>query len=154
MSVIQETEFEIEDVLFKVEKLPAMKALEVFERLRTELQEVFTSDSVMNILLGAETNDQVGNSLMVAQIVDVLLRIPPNVIGMLRQELFQSVRFHAPHHPGAGHVVLAGREDEAFTEPLDVYEVIARCLAVNFGNSVRRSGSRWGKLLNNTGILQ
>lgn len=123
--------FNIKNVSFKINKLPVMTALNVIEELRYGLGEKFEG-------LG-DDNDYT------AQFFKMIMSLPPELVARIRETLFTEVVFSKPPEY-KGFVPLVGLEDAAFESlsPFSVYEVLVRCLVVNFIDSLEDISLRFG----------
>ena len=122
------TEVEIGETRFRFSKLPAMRGYALLEKIRTAI--------------GRHAGVQ--SSAGMGAIVRAVLSLPPEFVEEVRIELFGEVKFSNRMAQTAQ--TLAGAEDTAFAdlEPVAVYEVLVRCLAVNFTESFRQIASRLG----------
>jgi len=127
-----EPEFTLNEVSFRVNKLNAMDGFALFEIIRKEL--ATTSD---NIDLNGD-NDADDSIL----IIKAIASLEPTFVEKIRKALFSRVQFKG--NGAESYVALAGTEEMAFQnlEPIDVYEVLLRALAVNFTGSFRAIKSR------------
>lgn len=139
MSELEQREFEIEGTHFIMEKMPAMQAFDLFENIRHELDSVVDTADLKQALSGIDANEADGNFF--ASVIKLVLRLRPEFLATVRHQLFEYVRYQTPDSPGSR--VLQNEEFKAFTEPLDIHEILVRALAVNFGGSIRRIVSRW-----------
>ncbi len=130
---LTETEFEIDGTRFFIAKLPAMAAYDLMELIRHELGK--SQALVM---------PEGGEDATVSGLLRVVLSLDPSFVKMVRRKLFERVSF--ANARATKPQQLAGAEDMAFDglEPVAVYEVLVRCLAVNFTPSLRALGSRFG----------
>ena len=130
----QETEFTIGGTTFHVTKMNAMDSFEVLELIRT---------SSASALVNADATGTVQET--VASLISGVLSIPRSNLRQIREELFREVRF--TNKIARTKMVLYQNEHKAFNGllPTHVYEVLARCLCVNFTESVsdilRRAGA-------------
>ena len=125
------TEFEIGRTRFFIAKLPAIGAFDLLELLRHEVGK--SADLV--VPEGSENE-------RVATLLKLMLSLDPAFVRQVRQKLFEKVSFSNDRVPNPQK--LAGAEDMAFdgSEAVAVYEVLLRCLAVNFTASLRALASR------------
>lgn len=119
-----ETEFELDGVRFFIDKFSAMDGAREMERLRRMIGQARVA-----LPDGADG---------AAALIAALVHLPDIFDSGLVARHFARVRF-----AGQGATApqpLAGAEDMAFagSEPIAIYEVLARCLAVNFFESGRR----------------
>ena len=127
-----ENEFEIGKTKFYLSKLPAMAAYALLEQIRHEI---------------GKTGNEVPESAdpeNTFPLVKLVLALDPKFVEGVRRELFEKVEFTDPGNPRQK---LAGAEDFAFNglEPIAVYEVLLRSLAVNFSPSLRSVASGLGR---------
>ena len=126
---LTDSEFSIGDTRFTIVKFGAMEAWRVLERIRKELA---ATDISIDGIDG-------GNTLLRS-----VLALDPMFVERLRQDLFKAVQFRNARAQSP--LALAGSEDMAFDglEPVAIYEVILRSLAVNFTASFHALASRLG----------
>ena len=129
------TEFEIGGARFVISKLPAMPAFALLEEIR---REVGRRSSAL-------APDDAGGA-GTAGLLQLVLDLEPQFVDRVRRKLFENVVF--ANETARTPQPLAGAEDIAFEglEPLAVYEVLLRCLAVNFSASLRGVVSRLNAL--------
>ena len=120
-----EPEATIDGTRFFFGKLPAMRGFEVLEQIRVEI--------------GDKADEEL--TAGIESLLKALLSLSRGFVETLRRELFKAVRYSNARAQTPQ--VLAGAEDTAFDglEPIAVYEVLGRSLAVNFSDSFRRLGS-------------
>ena len=125
-------ELVIDGTRFVVGKLPAMAAFDLMEQIRREL------GKLSGVVAQGETGDAV-----VGNVLQLVLSLEPSFVAQVRRKLFEKVSFSNQHAPAPQQ--LAGAEDMAFDglEPVAVYEVLLRCLQVNFTASLRALVSRF-----------
>ena len=123
-------ECQIGETHFLIDKLPAMQAWRVLERIRHELAKTEVT---------IPTNGQNPDALLRS-----VLSLDPAFVEGLRRDIFAHVRFTNARAQTPQQ--LASAEDMAFDglEPVAIYEVMLRALAVNFMPSFREIGSRLG----------
>ena len=116
-------EFQIGDTHFKIIKLYAMASYKLFEKIRVAASEK---------LAGIDFSGGFGQQ----QAMTALMSLPPQFVEDLRVELFASILFRN-RNDAKTFQKLGGAEDMAFQglEPVAVYEVLLRSLAVNFSPS-------------------
>ena len=143
------------DTTFRIEKMPAMKGYRCFENIRAGLTRLeYTPGLVSEILLGAvpaaedalPADEDAGNAgaEQMVQLVDAILQLDESFIERVRTDLFAFVKFQ---NAGAQYRVLLGNEDQAFRDPLDVYDLLVRAFSINFTDSFRGLFSRIGGVL-------
>ena len=129
---LTELECQIGETRFFFDKLGAMAAWQILERIRHELSRTPAVE------LTAATD--------VGVLVRAILALDPVFIERLRCDLFAHVRF--ANTKALTPQPLAGAEDMAFegegVEPVAVYEVLVRSLAVNFTASFGAVVSQFG----------
>ena len=130
---LTEPEVEITGTRFFIAKLPAMAAFDLMELIRHELgksQSVALPEGAPDVL--------------VSGLIRMVMSLDPAFVSGVRRKLFERVSFSNQRAPTPQQ--LAGAEDMAFNglEPVAVYEVLVRSLAVNFTPSLRALGSRLG----------
>ncbi len=110
---------------FKIQKLLPMEAYQAFEMIRAELGEK----------LGRYETEE-GQTLTVPDIILAILKLAPEKVDEVRRALFAGVTF--TNERAETPMRLAGDENMAFEklEPIDIYEVFVRCLAINFTGSL------------------
>ena len=128
---LTDTEFQIGGTRFFVAKLPAMAAFDLLEVIRHEL--------------GKSTSLRVPDATSegaVGSLLQMVLSLDPSFVAYVRKILFEKVEFS--NHLSARQP-LAGVEDTAFLdlEPVAIYEVLARALAVNFTESWQYAVSKF-----------
>ncbi len=129
LEYLTEPECQIGETQFFFDKLGAMEAWRILERIRHEL---------------SRTNlGEIGD---VTVLVRAILALDPAFIERLRRDLFEHVRF--VNTKALSPQSLLGAEDMAFegegVEPVAVYEVLVRSLAVNFTGSFGAVVSQFG----------
>ncbi len=126
-----EQDFTIGQTKFSIEKLLPMEGFRVLEEIRAAL--------------GTRLANTPADSGVATVIASVALSIPPAVVDTIMRDMFAHVTF--TNHLQATRATLAGNEGTAFDglEPVNVYEVFVRCLAVNFFSSLEDGLSRLGK---------
>ena len=126
-----EPECQIGETRFFIDKLGAMEAWRILERIRHEL---------------SRTPLELTDTTDVGVLVRAILALDPVFIERLRRDLFEHVRF--VNTKALSPQPLAGAEDMAFegegVEPVAVYEVLVRSLAVNFTASFGAVVSQFG----------
>ena len=123
------TEFAIGETRFRIAKLAAIPAWRLLERIRAE---------VGRTLQGLDMPEAgEGKSAAMVAALSAVLALPEPFVESLRVTLFKHVQYSNRH---VGQLSpLDGSEDSAFDglEPVAVYEVLVRSLAVNFSPSFR-----------------
>ena len=118
---------------FHIGKLFPMDAFRVLEKIRTAL-----GVGMASVPAGQST---------AASIVAVVLSLPEDRFTEVRNLLFSHVTFTDKNVQTPLHV--AGMEEQAFAnlDPLNIYEIFLRCVAVNFFQSFKGLLSRIGPML-------
>lgn len=122
---LEEREFTIGGTKFAATRMGAMEGWRTLEMIRRAL----ASSEVSGV----------GE----ASVLRAVLSLPVEFVDQVRKIMFRHVEFATADSTWQP---LAGAEDMAFSglEPLAVYEVLARALAVNFMPSYREAASRLG----------
>ena len=115
---------------FSFRKLPSMAAWRLMEEIRVAVAGRLSS-------MTAEDALEPG-----VEIIKAVIGQPPEVVDSIRKQIFQVVYFQ--NGAAVTPQVLVGAEDMAFDglEPVAVYEVLVRGLAVNFTASFAAVASR------------
>ena len=123
-----ETDFKLGDTTFYVRKLTAMRGHKVSEMIRAAV--------------GVQTLRFGGASDVPTLIAGIILSLNPVDVEAITKVMWERVEFK--NGTAQTPLPLLGNEDMAFEhlEPVDVYEVIVRCLAVNFTASLEGILSR------------
>ena len=129
----------IGETTFYFSKIGTVKAWPIFLEIRAEIGKALRERGIV-------VNLQDGNSLAAA-LISLALTLPTPFIQQLQAEMFKYVQYKN-EHTSDGRQDLTDTEDMAFDglEAVDIGEVLARCLAVNFTGSIRRIGG-WASLL-------
>ena len=137
---LTDKEFTVGGTKYRVQKLNAWAAVKFIRNTRAELGET-VDVAMLDTILNAETTRQADEraSEVAATLVNVLFKLSEEFERNLMARMFETVRF--TNAAAVSPQKLAGAEDQAFTDPFDAYEVLARCLAVNFSGSLRRVDS-------------
>ena len=119
---LKEPEFMIEDVIFQVKKLSPWKGWQLMEKIRYDLG------------MSADNVDASEESTLL--FYKAILMMPPEKIEQYMEILFKGLEFRG-EGVERGWMALDGSEDMAFQslEPIHFYELLVRCLAVNFSKS-------------------
>ena len=130
MSSLTASEYQIGDARFFFAKLPALEAWDLLERIRFEFGKV-----------SVEASSPLDSDGSGASLLQTVLSLNPMFVRSVRDKLFEHVSF--TNRYASDPQPLHGAEDTAFAglEPVAVYEVLARALAVNFIESFQRLGS-------------
>jgi len=119
----KQAEFTIKDVKFRVDKMNAMAGFKVLESIRHEIATTKSTDKPLNI----KDKENIASDA-----IKSVLSLNPEFIDDLRLKLFKNTKFKG--NGAQSYMDLLDAEDMAFQnlEPVAIYEVIARALAVNF----------------------
>ena len=128
---LSEPQFQIGDTRFSVKKMPAMEAWAVLEKIRAQT--------------GAAMDLSTPEGGIEHTFLRIIVSLRVDFVNSLRMELFRHVSYT---NASTSLVPVAGNEDNAFDglEPIAVYEVLVRCLAVNFTGSFRAISEAISKL--------
>lgn len=131
---LTDTEFEIGGTRFFVAKLPATAGFDLLEVIRHEIGK--------SGALGKSIPDAASEGSMIS-VVQMALSLDPAFVAYVRKVLFEKVTFAT--RLAVDPQRLAGAEDMAFggLEPVAIYEVMARALAVNFTASWESVASKF-----------
>lgn len=110
----QQEEFELGGTKFYLSKMPASRGLEVFHDLRSSFADLDLSDD---------------GTTMGTALQQIAVKLPPAVFDRTQESMFQFVRYS---NENTSHQVLAGSEDDACKDALDIVEVWVRMVAFNF----------------------
>jgi hypothetical protein len=141
---LKNKEFEIKDTSFTIEKLPPYEGFELFEEIRINL--VKTADGFDS---GNGSEDQ--NIILFTK---TIMGLPPSFIKSLMSKMFKYIQFQGEKiGVEKGWINLKGMEDTAFQnfEVINIYEVLARALFINFSGSFSEITSAFpgaGQILN------
>ena len=113
-------------VTFEIRKLSAVKAMEVVEILRV---------SLANTLTKLESSNN-----YVRDVLSLILTLPPEIVDKVKKMLFSSVVFRKEGEVKGGLPLEPQYYDMAFQtlDVFNIYELIARCLFVNFFYTVEK----------------
>ena len=127
---LNDREFTMEGVKFQIKKLSPFDGFHLFEEIRHAL--FSNADSAQ-----ADTE----SALLFYK---AILTLEPSVINGFRAKLFRHVSFRG-NGVDSGWMDLEHAEDMAFQdmEPLHIYELFVRCLAVNFTGSFHAIASKF-----------
>ncbi len=127
---LQEAECEIGGTRFFFAKLAALDAWDLLERIRHEIGKTAAAAAP------SVADDDTGMSLL-----QLMLSLDPVFVRSVRDKLFERVSY--ANESAVTPQPLGRAEPMAFAdlEPVAIYEVLARALAVNFLPSVRNLGS-------------
>ena len=125
---LQQQQFSIGATHFEISKLLPQEAYTLLERMRVALAPGLGSHdwSVSDTAMG-----------VIQALILVVANIPPSQLESIRDEMFSQVHF--TNETAKQSLPLAGNIGLAFEnlEPVHIYEVLLRCLAVNFTGSLR-----------------
>ena len=113
------------ETTFHIGKMLPMEGFDTLERIRRALGESADLSRV-----GGGSIAEIG-----ATAVKAILALPPAEVAHIRDDLFAHVKIACPQSSGL--LDLLGNEGMAFDElePVAIYELLARCVAVNFSAS-------------------
>ena len=119
---LKDSEFSMCGVKFQVKKLSPIAGFHMFEKIRYEISS------------NAESSEAEPDSPLL--FYKAVLTLEPRVIEEIRVELFKSVSFRG-NGVESGWMELDGSEEMALQgmEALHIYELLIRCLSVNFSGS-------------------
>ena len=143
---LTEPDFTIEGVEFHIAPLNPFDGYQIFEEIRNEIGKVTGAQS-------QPLNVNIMGAGLPGDFIQILLNMPRAYVEALRVRMFEEV-FYA--YPGARErEKLVGNERSAFSalQPIAVYEVLVRCLAVNFTSSCISLFST-GKMLFNQAMAE
>ena len=102
--------------------MPAMEAWAVLEKIRAQT--------------AGALDQRIAEGAIEHTFLRIIVSLRVDFVNKMRLELFRHVSYT---NASTSLVPLAGNEDNAFDglEPIAVYEVLVRCLAVNFTGSFR-----------------
>jgi len=128
---LNDPEFGINDVRFRITKLSPLKGFKLFEKIRHAL--AVNADGV--------SSDSENGALVFYKSI---LTLSPDTIESFMVPMFGNVEFKGSGVE-KGWAPLEGMEDMAFQslEPIHIYELFVRCLAVNFTGSFRAIASKF-----------
>ena len=134
---LTDTEFEIGGTRFFISKLPAMAGFDLLEVIRHEIGKSGVLGKELSDTTAADTN---------AMWLQMVLSLDPSFVAYVRKILFEKVAFS--NRLAVNPLPLAGAEDMAFggLEPVAIYEVLGRALAVNFTASLESAVSKFNGL--------
>ena len=126
------------DVSFKIDKIPATAAWDLLEFIRISIAK--SSHGIPN-RPGAQ---------LVEVLINAVFALPPGVVSQVRDKIFQRITFQKKS--ATTWQTLHKAEDTAFDdlEPIAIYELLARGLAVNFSPSLRDLALKLGEDLMNS----
>lgn len=129
LSKMAEKQVKIGDTTFHIGKLNAMKGFRLLESLREQLG-IVMSNMEVDELKGQKGKDD----KFLKEILKTILKLPAVYVDeKLIPVLFDNIQFSQGDQIKG--LKLHGAEDMAFTDPLQVYEILARALCVNFYSS-------------------
>lgn len=143
---LSDRDFELNGTHYIVRPLGAMAGWRLLEQIRHQVGGVVGQAELTAALNFTEENAGEATAL----VGQVLLRLEPAFVDATMQTLFRNVTFR--NDQAVNGQPLAGSEDMAFSAPDDPYQLLVRCLAVNFGGSAQRVVSRFSGLLSTTDL--
>ena len=152
MTDLNERQFEVDGTFFTVNPLPAMAGFSLLEDVRRNLGDSLdvsgmretlsidtdTAKDTYTTAAAGDASTQVKAS-GAAAMARTLMRLDPVFVERVRSTLFEHVTFK--NETAVTPQMLHGAEDMAFQSPFAVYEVLVRCLAVNFTTRIPASVS-------------
>ena len=135
LEALLEPKVQIGDIHFVINKMKAMEAYDLMDDIRLQVAQ---SAGMPMLGIGDSLDEQ---SSWILSLIAMVMGFDKQFVERVRRRLFQRIEFLDPH--SSSNRVLAGNEDIAFAglEPLVVYELIVRSLAINFTASLRSLGS-------------
>ena len=132
---LTDTEFEIGGTRFFISKLSAVAGFDLLEMVRHEIGK--------SGVLGKEISDTTAAADTNAMWLQMVLSLDPSFVAYVRKILFKRVAFS--NRLAVDPQSLSGSEDMAFggLEPVAIYEVLVRALAVNFTASLESAVSKF-----------
>ena len=129
-------------VKFNIKKLPALDAFDLLERMR---HAYFTGDINASHIPGSKDKAVAAFSA----VIQGVLSLAPDVVADIRDTVFASVTFSGNGVQASMPIPLLDNESLAFAnlEPTEIYELIVRCLVVNFKKSFSGMVSDLAQLL-------
>ena len=127
-------EFVIAGATFRVSKLKGVAGFDMLELIRTAMA------GGSNTLSGAGMSEEEAGS----KIMGLLFSIDPSKVREIREIVFQNLDVKLP---AADRFLELGKVEAAvidLIEPVDIYEIIARFIAVNFTKSIVGMMNRLG----------
>ena len=121
MKELNQSKITINDTTFVIGKLGAFKSFKLLEKIRVAL--AYSSNDVKN-----ESTDING-------FIKAILALPEELIDEVMEIFFDAVRFIKKDEvKGAGLPLEKQNYDMAFAslEPVHIYELLARCITINF----------------------
>lgn len=138
-------EFTLGATSFRIHKIPALEAWEVLEQIREQFGKTLDADVMALKGVGSAMADKASENGhasdrtadQISAMARLVLGLPPSFVKSLRNRLFAHAQFR--NQVAVDWQPLQGGEDTAFMnlEPVEVYNVLVRCLAVNFFPSFR-----------------
>ena len=135
---LTDAEFELSGARYTIRPLGAMAGWRLLEQIRFQVGGVLNASDISTVL-SVDAEDTAAVTSMIAQVV---LKLEPEFVQATMATLFRNVRFQ--NNQAISGQTLQGSEDMAFADAGDPYEVLVRCLAVNFGGSALRLVSKLG----------
>ena len=128
---LTDNEVQFGETHFDIRKLPVMEGWHTLEYIRRRVGDKLLDIDLGDSDLGAGTYD----AKAVTSVFGAILSMEETDIDKVRTALFKHVKFR--NESAKDWQVLEGAEDMAFQalEPGNVYEVLVRCLVVNFFGS-------------------
>ena len=127
-------DFKMGDTSFTIQKKNAFAGFEMLEVIKEEIGKQLAVERAP-LRIGADAN--------IGAFVQLVMGLDRHFLARIREDLFRNVYFVNDDMSGGG-LPVTGNEDQAFDgmEPLAIYELFVRCLAVNFTASCLELMSR------------
>lgn len=129
---LNDLDFELSGTQYHIVKLNPFAGFKLLEKIRREASGVLRNHDIA-ALLGKDMRDTDDLVVIGSELITALLEFDPPFIEEIMNALFEHVTF--ANDAAVTPQKLRGGEELAFREPTDPYEVLARCLIVNFGSS-------------------
>ena len=127
--------FMIEGAEFRVLKLKGLEGFELLEKIRVAL----AGQSMGSAMTEGSTEGEIGANMM-----HMIFSINPKDVAEIRSVVFQNLDVKLPD---ADRAVAVSKVEAILTdliEPVDIYEIIVRFIAVNFTKSIVGMMNRLG----------
>ena len=121
MKELNQSKITINDVTFSIGKLPAFRSFKLLEKIR--------------VALAHSSNDVKASSSDINGFIKSVLALPESLVDEVMEVFFDSVKFIKKEEvKGTGLPLEKQYYDMAFAslEPVHIYELLARCILINF----------------------
>ena len=148
---LTDPKFSLGNIKFQIIKLSPMAGFNLSEKIRFALTLAADSAEAIEDLPSMDRNIPAQKKAEIRAAIlfcKAILKLPPPTIEDFRNTLFENIEFTGGD-VAQGWVKLKGMEDMAFTEPLQIYEVLVRSLIVNFTGSFRELMQRFPAAMQN-----